>query len=467
MKRKSIEIDNLRICCDCVTENYLINYISSNGEVQKCSFCHYEIETILLSELIEKIENVFLNYFEVTRSEPNHWEEIFINDRESDYYWERKGCTFQEILDDNWIYNSDASNLISEILRDKYYDMESAQMHEETHFDSDIHYELKHNYGEVLLNEWNTFKKILKSESRFFNEKVEKILKTIFDDIESSATYTGESVITEAGQNCRIKSLYRARVFQSNDELLKALCEPEKSLGPPPSHLASSGRLNSQGISVFYGSIDKPTTIAEVRPPVGSKVVVAEFNIVKSLKLLDLKKLEIIENKTSIFDPLYKEKNEKTSFLSQLCRLITQPVMPHDESSDYLPTQVVAEYLASRSDFNFDGIIFPSVQVGNGLNVTLFHKASLVNPIVMKKGTVLKATDRIYEDDEFYTNYEVKGSFPKNSIEEIIELEFSPSLSVNLQSIEVHHIKSVMYSTDEYPVDRTVVESNDIDVTDD
>jgi len=463
METKHTDVDNLRICNDCVSENYLVDYIITNGKLRKCSFCESKERTILLFELIGKIENVILNHFEITRNEPNRWEEIFMNDKESDYYWEREGYTFQEILDDNWINNSEASNLISEILRDKYYDMESAQIYEETHFCSDIHYELKESNGEVLLNEWNSFKNILKYESRFFNEKVEKILKSIFDNIEITTTYTGESVITEVGQDNKIKSLFRARVFQSKDELLDALCKPDKSMGSPPSHLASSGRLNSQGISVFYGSIDKSTTIAEVRPPIGSKVVVAEFNIIRSLKLLDLKKLEIIENNTSVFDPLYKEKTEKITFLSQLCRLITQPVMPHDEASDYLPTQVVAEYLASRSNFNFDGIIFPSVQADNGLNITLFHKSSFVEPIILKENTVLEASDTIYEEDGFYLNYEVKGSFPKNADDKIVKFEFLPSLSVNLDSIEVHHIKSVMYFKDEYSVDRKIVENNDLD----
>ena len=51
--------------------------------------------------------------------------------------------------------------------------------------------------------------------------------------------------------------------------------------------------------------------------------------------------------------------------------------MPSDETFDYLPTQAIAEYLATKVNPRIDGIIFSSSQTGGeGRNVVLFNHAS-------------------------------------------------------------------------------------------
>ena len=42
---------------------------------------------------------------------------------------------------------------------------------------------------------------------------------------------------------------------------------------------------------------------------------------------------------------------------------MTITVIPDDEVFDYLSTQAIADYLASQTGINYDGIIYPSVQV--------------------------------------------------------------------------------------------------------
>jgi hypothetical protein len=63
---------------------------------------------------------------------------------------------------------------------------------------------------------------------------------------------------------------------------------PDRHLGSPPSGAAAAGRMNARGISVFYGANDPRVALAEVRPPVGSRVAVARFEIIRPLRLLDL-----------------------------------------------------------------------------------------------------------------------------------------------------------------------------------
>lgn len=70
---------------------------------------------------------------------------------------------------------------------------------------------------------------------------------------------------------------------------------------------------------------------------------------------------------------------ERALFLRAFGRKIAQPVMPDDEAFGYLPTQIVADYLAQRSTPPLDGLLYRSTQTGGrGRNVVLFHHASRV-----------------------------------------------------------------------------------------
>ena len=181
-------------------------------------------------------------------------------------------------------------------------------------------------------------------------------------------------VVRNIGPENDITHLYRARAFQSDSKLKVALEFPDKELGPPPSEFATAGRMNSRGISVFYGSINSETALAEIRPPVGCKVAIACFELQRTLKVLDLSALTFTHAIGSIFDENYAHQLSRTMFLRKLSQRMTKPVMPDDEHAEYLATQVIAEFLAS--ELKFDGITFPSAQSEGGLNVTLFHSAS-------------------------------------------------------------------------------------------
>ena len=185
---------------------------------------------------------------------------------------------------------------------------------------------------------------------------------------------------------------------------------PPSVLGP--SHAATAGRMNARGISVFYGATDPKVALAEVRPPVGSFVVVGRFEIIKPLQLLDLTALSAVHIEGSIFDPNYASRLAKAKFLRSLTTRISRPVMPDDEAMDYLPTQAVADFLATRSDEPLDGIIFPSVQTGAGLNVVLFHKAACVGSLDMPAGSEVDVSLGHFNDEGWERDYSVFEKAP-------------------------------------------------------
>jgi hypothetical protein len=120
--------------------------------------------------------------------------------------------------------------------------------------------------------------------------------------------------------------------------------------------------MNPAGISVFYGALSENTAIAEVRPYVGSTVVVGAFRVLKEMRLLNLPQIDLCYT-GSIFDPDYENRVSRRDFFQKFHNLITRPILPTEEFIEYVPTQAVAEYVAHV--LNFDGIIYASAQVSS------------------------------------------------------------------------------------------------------
>src|SRR5205823_2598526 len=81
---------------------------------------------------------------------------------------------------------------------------------------------------------------------------------------------------------------------------------------------------------------------------------------------------------------------------------ISRPIMPRDEEFEYLPTQVVSEYLASCVEPRLDGIIFHSAQTeGEGRNVVLFHHAAGVEAYTLPEGTKVDVDTGWASDDDY------------------------------------------------------------------
>jgi hypothetical protein len=67
----------------------------------------------------------------------------------------------------------------------------------------------------------------------------------------------------------------------------------------------------------------------------------------------------------SLFDPSFMGRLQKAKFLEGLSDRISAPVLPDDEPLEYLPTQALADFLATEMNPPLDGIIYRSVQTGD------------------------------------------------------------------------------------------------------
>ncbi len=367
------QIKQKHICSRCVGESYLSQEMKKSGVRKKCSYCNKISSCYSIAEFSERIDAVFEKHFFRTSDQPNSWQYSLLADKESSYDWERDGEPVVYAIMNAADIPENAAKDIQRILDDQYSDFDAAKVGEETPYSSESYYEEKGPDDSYWQEEWQSFERSLKTEARFFSRSAANHLSSVFANIDLMTTRDGRRLVVDAGPDTNLTSLFRARVFQADDKLVEALKRPDKSLGSPPWQYANAGRMNARGISVFYAANDPKVTIAEVRPPVGSQVAVAKFEVIRPVRLLDLTALSAVSTTGSIFDTTFADRLERAMFLRRLSSRMTRPVMPDDEVFDYLPTQAVADFLATESTIKIDGIIFPSVQAeGVALNVVLY-----------------------------------------------------------------------------------------------
>jgi len=481
------DIDELKaksLCYHCVGDAYLSEEIKADGKRLKCSYCNKTAKAFRIGEVAERIEAAFDQHYYRTSDQPTSWQYSLLNDKESDYEWERDGEPVVDAIMNAADMPEAAAEDVQVILDDQYSDFDSAAMGEETEFSSDSYYEEKGTTDQAWREEWDSFERSLKTEARFFSQTAAKHLASVFDGIEGMRTQDGRPLIVDGGPGTTFGSVYRARVFQSNEKLEEALCRPDLHLGPPPTLHAAAGRMNARGISVFYGANDPKVAIAEVRPPVGSQVAVARFELIRPLRLLDLTALSAVSIGGSIFDPQLAERLERAMFLGSLSQRIIRPVMPDDEAFEYLATQAVADFLATESLVPMDGILFPSVQAaGDVLNVILFHKAAWVEALDIPREAKIHARTGQWEDEGWNIDYTVieelppppepppaepastegaqKASWPpdlssliKTPLESCDSDLREPTLRIAMDSVMVHIVQRVQFETDEFGVTR-------------
>lgn len=125
------------------------------------------------------------------------------------------------------------------------------------------------------------------------------------------------------------------------------------------------GRANPKGISYLYLATHRDTAIAEVRPWVGAYVSAAQFALKRDMRVVDCvaprHKLMIY------FDEPGPQERERAVW-QDLDRGFSQPVSSADDTADYAPTQIIAEFFRANG---FDGIAYGS-SLGEGHNVALF-----------------------------------------------------------------------------------------------
>ncbi len=459
--------DTKWLCSTCIGEAFLCQKVEDEGEETTCSYCDIEGQCFTITAVADLVEAALEQHYTRTSSEPDGFQYMMMRDKESDYDWEREGEETAVAIGYAAQLDEQPARVIQEILEGRYINYDDDSL--ESEFSSEAHYEEKSANGSEWMAVWLTFENELKKKSRFFSRDAAKTLAGIFEGIDTLKTGDGQPVVIDVGKECKIKAFYRARVFLNDAALLKGIEQPEKEIGPPPFKAAAAGRMNSRGISVFYGATTADVALSEVRPPVGSRVVVGRFDLTRQLRLLDLTSVKDIRINGSVFDPAFIRQVERAKFLDRLMFRMLAPVMPGDEVIDYLPTQVIAEYLASQINPPLDGIIYPSVQANDAdeRNVILFHHSSLVEKSDLPSGSKVRGSLYNSTEDGPDIDYSVFEEMPKSAEKDsdqgrqsyISDIAFDDdfhfgvrydreaSLHLDLRSLQVHQVKAVQLTT--------------------
>jgi hypothetical protein len=137
---------------------------------------------------------------------------------------------------------------------------------------------------------------------------------------------------------------------------------------------AREGRANPKGIPYFYLATHHDTAVAEVRPWIGSHVSIAQFALKRDVRVVNC----VTEDHRIMAYSREPEPEERERAVWQdIDRAFSQPVTSGDDTADYAPTQIIAEFLRANG---LDGVGYGS-SLGPGHNVVFFDMkvAALVN----------------------------------------------------------------------------------------
>jgi RES domain-containing protein len=241
-------------------------------------------------------------------------------------------------------------------------------------------------------NSYQTFSDAIAKESRYiFSEETEAFLEALLHTREDRVRILEKGTIL-----WRAQLGHDWRPEYAGEELMdyfpKAF-SPERM--KPLKDSASEGRANPKGIPYLYLASDRDTALSEVRPWIGSIISAGQFKTVEELKLIDFS-VEHGKKMYYFFDePTEKEKIQ--AVWSHIDNAFSRPVTESDSTSDYAPTQVIAEFIKSKG---YDGIVYKS-SLSNGYNIALFdmNSAVIVNCAMHEAKSLLFKFEQV---DEIY-----------------------------------------------------------------
>ena len=210
------------------------------------------------------------------------------------------------------------------------------------------------------LSQWQTFCENVKHKARYFEHNdfsvtnfLEKF-KLALKKIEHSEKLT----------------IFRARKINSLEEKIAITSNPACELGKVPIKFAQNNRFSPVGISYGYFATDSTTAIKEIRAKKEDEIAIGEFSISDDLKLIDFR-LQTMKNKVNVFNKnldlsLYCQQKFIKDFLED----ISKPIQNSDQQLEYVPTQIMAEFIWH---LGYDGFLFDSSQQETGVNLVIFE----------------------------------------------------------------------------------------------
>lgn len=326
------------------------DYVKKHGTENKCSYCSRSGENIAIA--IGDLKNCILRAWNILFDDADDFD---FNQQSEDIILKSKDLIFK-----------DPYTKITDANINFLHDLEEYL----------IHYIwipktgcFMNNSG-ILLYSWRNFSDLVKKERRytfFQNDGIEylSLAKSPLDTLQEISRLLNS-------QTSLIKTIpaqtvfFRGRLF---DKQKKAKAAMATQLGTASVKNSRNNRFSPAGIPMFYGCMKKDAVIKELRPAANKYLVIGEFYNTKPLKILDLTEIPPV--------PLYTGSEIEVlslHFLHCFAAEISKPT--HNESLDYIPTQVFTEYIRyiGLRNGSIKGIKYNSAEAPDQSNVVLFYK---------------------------------------------------------------------------------------------
>ncbi len=346
------------ICDSCIQEDFISKYIQETGNNGECSFCKKKRIVMEIDEVVELIQDGI---------------EYIYDDPANGLGW----------IDGEWVEGTNTVKDTYDLLGDEFgmggspafsVLLDSLPMNQ---------WYKKDFYGpdesEDKYFTWEYFIRQVKYNTRFFFiqdtyrmyeysrfKKPYEILNELYRIFENLGMFSNLAKET---------MIYRAR----KEKRFGEYNTPELLGAPNPENCIYSNRMSPAGISMFYGSEDKETCLQEVGEEKGIYAI-GEWCLKETVKILDLTKEFTWANGhyyypdfPSVFDVGRRDTYHDYSFILKFASELSKKVIKNRmENIDYVPTQIVTEYLRIiKRKTNIMGICFYS-SINGHKNYCLF-----------------------------------------------------------------------------------------------
>jgi len=361
----------MKCCIECFSNFEIKEYITTFDEKGDCDYCESKDAYITdIEEVGEFIREGIGRAYEPVDSGTG----AFYDPEEELYYPE--GSSIEEILKyDIGIFTDDGGLLLGDLISESGPSMRDIKHGDYDWIANDDLVEKDALYGlegTIESMSWERFKYLCKHFNRYFDICGRKSARAkILSDL--NEIFKKMTSILPTGT-----SLFRARLFTLPKD--KALSDLDllKELSPAPLNLTKNNRMSPIGISYTYLADSVESCLAEIQAQHEDNVIVGKFITRRRLKLLDLS-IEPRITVKSIFDPEYNHNdNWLGDFVNSFKGEISTKIHDNDKEMEYVPTQVLAEYIRKMG---YHGIKYKSSMFENGYNIALFCSVnSLITP---------------------------------------------------------------------------------------
>ena len=378
------------LCTSHYSDEYLNAFIQENGVEGVCSYCGRRGRVIDFSDFVEHVGSKLSEHLEQIDDAGLFLESTIFDDDDEVVpgITRRDGFAAPEGVP---YYND-----FSEMMWDFDLVSDSEELNNDLSNSMLFERRIRRDPMAMLLSEelsmmWRNFCDFVKTRQRFTFFK-----SWLFDEgmLEQSDNGLGDILSELGGLVHRVEAtievgtaLYRCRPANP-DETVASF----EDITAPPASAAKSNRLSPAGISMFYGSFDKDTPIAEVGYAVGKPIIyLGAFKTTKPLRVIDL----CSDLHVSFW---MQDGWQEASFLMHFHNEISKKIGPKDNGEvEYVPTQIFTEYLrylCKASDgTQYDGIIYKSATTGRR-NVVLFYDQKTSESVLSLDGQIEKLEKR-------------------------------------------------------------------------